>query len=90
MSGAVTDSTSSFLEAAAVDLQRQVARTGVVEQVRSQDGAGGTALIAAIRIKERTIEVRATGDNLVEAYAHLRRTAAEAILAARFVDYVQR
>ena len=90
MTGQITDATSSFLEAAASDLQRQIGRTGTVEEVRAEQDTGDTTLVAAVRINTRTVDVRGTGENLLAAYAQLHRHAPEAILAARFVDYLER
>jgi hypothetical protein len=90
VTGQITDATSSFLEAAASDLQRQIGRTGAVEELRVEQDADGTTVIAAVRINERTLEIRGTGENLLAAYAKLHRNAPESILAARFVDYLER
>ena len=89
MIGHVSDATSSFLEAACLDLQRQIARTGTVEQVRIEDEGSETALVATIRINAQTVEVRGAGENLVTAYADLRRTVPESILAAAFRQYLE-
>ena len=86
----ISDATSSFLEAACSDLQRQIARTGTVEQVRVAEDAGQTTLIATIRMNARRVEVRGAGENLVTAYADLHRTVPESILAAAFRQYVER
>lgn len=88
--GGISDATSSFLEAACSDLQRQIARTGTVEEVRIEQEAGETALVATIRINAHTVEVRGAGENLVTAYGDLRRTVPESILAAAFRQYVER
>ena len=72
-----------------MDLQRQIARTGTVEQVRIEDEGSETALVATIRINAQTVEVRGAGENLVTAYADLRRTVPESILAAAFRQYLE-
>ena len=88
--GCISDATASFLEAASFDLQRQIGRTGTVEVVRVEQNAGGITLVAAIRINTRTIDIRGSGENLLAAYAELHRDAPESILAAQFVDYLER
>lgn len=90
MTGQISDATSGFLAAATSDLQRHVARTGAVEEVRVEQDAGVTTLIAAVRINTRTIDIRGSGENLLAAYAQLHRKAPESILAALFVDYLER
>ena len=90
MTGQISDATSGFLAAATSDLQRQIGRTGTVEEVRVEQVSSATTLVAAVRINEKAIDIRGTGENLLAAYAQLHRNAPESILAARFVDYLER
>ncbi len=89
MTGRISHATSSFLEAAASDLQRQIPRAGTVEEVRIEEGGATIALVASVRVNARTVEVRGAGENLLTAYAKLHRAAPEAILAAAFGDYLE-
>lgn len=82
------EATSGFLSAAADDLQRQMGQAGVVEEITAEDAPGGVALVARIRVMNRTIEVRARGESLIEAYAALRLAVAEPVLIAAYDAYV--
>jgi len=80
----VSEATWAFLQAAADDLQRQLASSGVVVDMRMDQGDGAVALVATIRIGEEVTELAGAGDNLVEAYGDLQRHIAEPILAAAY------
>lgn len=84
MHAPIDDSTASFLEVAADDLQRQVRLAGVVERIGAKATDDGVILVATIRIGTDVIQVPALGDSLLTAYARLTRDVAEPMLASAF------
>lgn len=84
MSALIDTATTGFLEAAADDLQRQAGTAGVVEHIAAETSAGTVTLVATIRVGTDVIEIPASGDSLLTAYANLTRRTAEPMLAAAF------
>ena len=84
MSEAIDDATAGFLEAAAKDLQRQIGSAGIVERVVLEDSSPATELTARIRVGNHVVEMRGTGENLVEAYGDLHRGSPVPMLTAAF------
>ena len=78
-----------FLDAAAIDLQRQVRIAGVVERIGAETDCDVVTLIATIRIGTEEIEVPASGDSLLTAYARLTRDVAEPMVASAFRALVE-
>ena len=81
---AIDEATSSFLRFAADDLQRQLGLAGDLTSIALDDAEGRVTLIVTIRVGERIIELRGTGDTLLTAYATLVPAAPESVLSAAF------
>ncbi|MDQ2934689.1 MAG: hypothetical protein M3R49_06860 [Chloroflexota bacterium] len=72
MSVPIDEATSRFLKSAGADLQSRLGKVGTVEELKIDDGSSGVvSLVTRVRVGSRTVDYRATGDNLVEAYAAL-------------------
>ncbi len=83
--------TSTFLEAMAEDLQRQLGIAGSVDEVSlEQLDEGRLAIIAAIRVAGDELVIRGTGDNILTAYADLRLSIPQPVLESAFVQVVDR
>ena len=82
------DATSSFLQAAADDLQAQLWLAGVVEQVSVDAHDSVMTIVAAVRVGGQMVELRGSGQGRIDAYADLRRTAPEGVLVSTFADYL--
>ena len=85
----IDDATSAFLDSAADDLQRELSRTAVVDELRLEKVHRGVTLVATLRTGARTVEARGRGANLVAAYADLRLTVPALVLAATFTQVVE-
>lgn len=85
----IDDATSVFLQSVADDLQRQLGIAAGVEDLTMEDVPDGVALVAALRVGARTMAIRGRGDNLVAAYADLRLTPPQPLLAAAFTELVE-
>jgi hypothetical protein len=84
------ETTAQFLEAAADDLQRQVGAAGVVHEVTAHPSTGGSVtLVAGIGIGQRSYLIDGSGENLIAAYADLRRNEPELVLAAAYRELAQ-
>lgn len=71
MAEPIDEATSRFLKTARVDLQSRLGTIGRVEGLEVDDRSASVTLITRVRVGSRTLDFRATGDNLVEAYAAL-------------------
>jgi hypothetical protein len=67
----IDEATSRFLKTAGADLQGRLGELGKVEELKVDDRSRGVTLITRVRVGSRVLDYRATGDNLVEAYAAL-------------------
>ena len=90
MGATIDEASSQFLQAAAVDLQRQLSFAGSVESVSSETTSLGTTLSATILIAERRNRVTGSGDSVLTAYADLRRSVGESTLVTAFQALVDR
>jgi hypothetical protein len=84
------EATATFLAAARGDLQRQIGSAGSVAALDVEGRGEFVMLVARIRVIGSEIEVRGSGENLVDAYGVLRQAVPEPILAAAFEGYVTR
>ena len=89
MRAPIDEPTSSFLWFAADDLQRQLGVAGAVEELVVEEMTGGVLLVAAIRIGQRTVEVRGAGANIVTAYADLCVAVPAPVLETAFTQLVE-
>ena len=81
--------TSTFLEAVAVDLQRQLGPAGSVEGVSLEQVWGGhLAIVAAIRVAGEDLVIGGTGENILAAYADLRQSVPQPVLESAFIQVV--
>ena len=81
--------TSTFLEAVATDLQRQLGIAGSVDDVSLEQLHGGRlAIVAAIRVAGEGIVIRGTGENILAAYADLRLSVPQPVLESSFAQIV--
>ena len=71
MAAPIDEATSRFLKSAASDLQVRLGKIGTVEALRMEDHPGGVSLVTRVRVGSRGVDYRASGKNLVEAYAAL-------------------
>ena len=85
----IDEATSRFLEATAVDLQRQLGIAGVVETMWVGESPRGVCLRARIRVAERAIDVDGCGSTILDAHADLCRRVAEPTLATAFEQLVR-
>jgi len=67
----IDEATSRFLKRAGVDLQMRLGTLGRVEELKVEDDPGGVSLMTRVRVGSRSVDYRASGKNLVEAYAAL-------------------
>jgi len=67
----IDEATSRFLKSAGADLQVRLGTLGRVESLKVEDEPGGVSLLTRVRVGSRGVEYRASGKNLVEAYAAL-------------------
>ena len=82
--------TSTYLEAVAADLQRQLGIAGSVSSVSLENLPGGrVAIRAALRVAGEEIVTRGTGENLLAAYAALRQSTPQPVLEAAFAQIVE-
>ncbi len=88
MSAWNNEATSQYLAAVADDLRSHIGSAGMVEDVSVHGDAEQVAIIASIRVGRRTVTLRGRGQNLIAAYAELRRTTAEPLLVAAFREYI--
>jgi hypothetical protein len=84
------EATATFLRAARDDLQRQIGSAGAVVHLDVEGRDEFVMLVARIRLIGSEIEVRGSGENLIDAYGVLRQAVPEPILAAAFRGYVTR
>ena len=75
---------ASFVEAGADDLQSQLGANGTLVSVRLEEVGREFAILATVRVGDRTIELRGVGDNILTAYGDLGRAAPQAILVSAF------
>lgn len=75
---------ASFVEAVADDLQSQLGASATLVSVRLEQVGRDFAVLATVRVGDRTIELRGVGENIVTAYSDLRKAAPEAILVSAF------
>ena len=81
--------TATFLEAVAVDLQRQLGPAGSVEDVSLEQLWGGDqAIVAAIKVADEDLVIRGTGENILSAYADVRQSVSQALLESAFAQIV--
>ena len=85
----IDDATSAFLSSAADDLHRQLGLAAMVDQLSVERVSRGVTLVATLRVGPRSVEIRGSGANLISAYADLRLTVAEPVLAAAFTQFVE-
>ena len=71
MAAPIDEATSRFLKRAGADLQMRLGTVGRVETLKVEDDPDGVSLLARVRVGSRSVDYRATGKNLVEAYAAL-------------------
>jgi hypothetical protein len=84
----IDEATEAFLRAVAFDLQRQIGSRGTVRAVTLEPADHDVTILASIAVNTRPVEVRGTGETLVDAHADLYRMAAAGVLAALFTDVV--
>lgn len=89
MEAHVDSATNAFLDAGAIDLQRQVRGAGVVEGIGAETDRDVVTLVATIRIGTDVLQVPASGDSLLTAYARLTRAVAEPMVASAFRAVVE-
>jgi hypothetical protein len=65
----IDEATSRFLKTAGADLQRRLGKLGTVEGLNIDDRSAGVTLETHVRVGSRILDFRASGDNLVAAYA---------------------
>jgi len=75
---------ASLVETVADDLQSQLGTSGTLVGLRLEQVGREFAILATVRVGDRTIELRGVGENIVTAYADLRSAAPEAILVSAF------
>jgi hypothetical protein len=81
--------TSTFLEAVAADLQRQLGIAGSVDDVSLEQLSGGhVAILATIRVAGQAIATRGTGENILAAYAALRQSVPQPVLESAFLQII--
>jgi hypothetical protein len=80
----IDEATASFLRNAADDLQRQLGLAGDLTSIALDDADGLVTLIATIRVGQRDLVFRGSGDSLVTAYAKLVPLPPEPLLIAAF------
>lgn len=85
----IDEPTSSFLRFAADDLQRQLGVAGIVQDLTLEEIAGGVALVSAIRIGQRSVEIRGIGANILAAYSDLCVAVPQPVLATAFAELVE-
>ena len=85
----IDEATSQFLEAAADDLGRLLPWSGRIGDLSLTKARSGIGLRASIRIGAQVVQLNASGDSLVTAYADLRSRLPEARLAAAFTELVE-
>ncbi len=71
MAAPIDEATSRFLKSAGADLQMRLGSVGRVETLKVEDDPDGVSLLARVRVGSRSVDYRASGKNLVEAYAAL-------------------
>lgn len=71
MAAPIDEATSRFLKRAGADLQLRLGTVGRVETLKVEDDPGGVSLVTRVRVGSRSVDYRATGKNLVEAYGAL-------------------
>ena len=69
MAAPIDEATSRFLRSAGADLQSRLGKLGTVEELKVDDRSSGVYLTTRVRVGSRTVDYRAAGANLVEAYA---------------------
>lgn len=89
MSAWSDEATEQFLAAAADDLQWHIRSSGVIEGL-TVEGTDRPTIVATIRVGRRTVALRGRGENLLAAYAELRRSTPQPLLEAAFREYVGR
>jgi hypothetical protein len=67
----IDEATSRFLKRAGADLQMRIGTLGQVEALKVEDQPDGVSLVTRVRVGSRSVDYRANGKNLVEAYAAL-------------------
>jgi hypothetical protein len=85
---AIDAANASFLESVADDLQTQLGASGTLVSVGLEQVGREFAILAAVRVGHRTVKLRGVGENILTAYADLRRAAPEAILVSAFEQVV--
>jgi hypothetical protein len=87
MIGPIDEATARFLETAATDLQRQLGIAGNVVHIQVMEG--GRGLVATIAFGRYQFGVTANGENIVEAYAEMRRQMAAGVLATTYRQVIE-
>jgi hypothetical protein len=85
----IDEPTAQFLEAAALDLQRQLGIAGDVEMISMGRTPSGIGLRARIRVAERSIDVEGFGETILAAHADICRRVAEPTLVVAFRQLVE-
>ena len=85
----IDDATSVFLHSAADDLQRQLGMAATVNELTVEKLRQGVMLVADLRIGDRSVAIEGIGANLVAAYADLRLSVPEPVLAAAFTEVME-
>ena len=80
----IDEANASFLESVADDLQTQLAASETVVSVGLEQVGPEFAILATVRVGHREVNLRGAGENILTAYADLRRAAPEAILVSAF------
>ena len=87
---AISEAQERFLKAAADDLQRTLGIAGVVESLAIDESPSAVTLTARISLGSKTIQMVASGANVVDAYRGLTSYyPAEAILAVAFREVLE-
>jgi hypothetical protein len=83
-----TESRDGLLAAYRDDLQRQLGRSAVIEDLCAREGFGVVIVAATVRAAAHRFELLGTGENIVTAYADLLRSSPEPILSSAFRQLV--
>jgi hypothetical protein len=85
---AIDAANASFLDLVANDLQTQLGASGTLVSVGLEELGREFGILATVRVGDRTVKLRGVGENILTAYADLRRAAPEAILVSAFEQMV--
>lgn len=80
--------TEAFVATARADLQRQLARSGWVDEMTVDQDTDGVVISAVVVVAADRLEIRGRGETLVAAYGELIRTVPTPILNSAFRQLV--